>query len=811
MPTESDIEYLDAAVEAALLTPGHADEILGLLEAYEKMAMDATAREVAVKRGFLTDDQALAVARRTGTKVAIEGYDLLEKLGSGGMGAVWHARQKGLDRDVALKILPPGIAGDPEFVQRFITEARAVAQLDHENIVQGIDVGESAGYFYFAMEYLDGPSVKELVEHGGPLPEKKALEIAEGVARGLAHAHAAGIIHRDVKPDNIVLTGSGQPKLADLGLAKRTEDASITVPGVTMGTPYYMSPEQAEGQRDIDGRSDIYSLGATLFFMLTGSPPFEGKTPAEVMSKHLEEQIDPVKDLRRDVSPGASRLVAWLMEKKREERPRSAEEVVTEIERILAGAPAVGHVKRPRRRKSAMRTAPAHRSSSGPVIVATITAAVVALIALAFWAPLSTHKPDMPSFDGAPGTGPQAEPSEASPLEPTAPEPAAPGPAVPEPAVRGDPLASTDGLLFYAPFDTDANAAAARGAKRAGVDRSEIVPDGRRGGCVRIQEGGCVQYARQGNMELEAGTLMLWVKAARPRSLWHADDSRSLFLCGSGSNRFVLFAASRRLIFQPKRSDGKARHYEMGKGVIGPWQDTDWHHVAMSWRARDENGVAVFYADGRELRRTQTAMPAQLHPTMKLGRYENLRRFDGSVDELYIHDRVLEPEEVAAAARLESTPVRRWQRVFNLFDEDGLDFDGSWRVKDGTIVRSEDLGPEDRGPESRGAMQSRREFADGEVEIVFRIEEGDFIHFGVRQGPGGHCRAIFQGEEAGHLVGRWHSLVFTMERDEVTAALDGAPKDLERSGGPRTGRIQIGGGSSAGFAIREIRYRPPGD
>ncbi len=382
MPTDSDRQYLDAAVDARLMSRARADEVIDLAIKYEDLGMSASAQELAVKKEFLTADQAESLARSMTAKIRITGYDIIEKVGAGGMGSVWRAKQTALDRDVAIKILPPSAAGDSAFVETFMREARAVAKLNHENIVQGIDFGESNGLYYFAMEFIDGPTVKELVDGSGMLTEARALDIAEGVCRGLAHAHAAGIVHLDVKPANVILTLGGIAKVVDLGLARGYGKDSVQA-GMAVGTPHYMSPEQASGSEHIDLRTDLYSLGTTMYYMLTGRPPFEAEKSSEVMLKHVEAEAVPVREARRDVSAGTSKLIEKLMAKAPGDRPQTAGDVIAEIERIRTGAPPSSQsVRRGDRRGSLGRT-PSQGAPVGATIAIVVAVVVIGLIAVA--------------------------------------------------------------------------------------------------------------------------------------------------------------------------------------------------------------------------------------------------------------------------------------------------------------------------------------------------------------------------------------------------------------------------------------------
>ena len=269
----------------------------------------------------------------------IGGYELISRVGQGAMGSVFKARQVTLDRIVALKILPPSIAKDAEYIDRFQREARASAKLNHPNIVQGIDVGrdEAANLWYFAMEYVDGPTLRQLVKEQKSIPERRALEIARDMARALECAQKQGIVHRDVKPDNILVNSRGEAKLADLGLAKQTkEDASLTQVGQAVGTPHYMAPEQARGATDqFDTRTDIYALGATLYHLVTGQTPFKAETSAAVMAMHLTEKVPLAHRTSAQVSEGFGRLIARMMAKEREQRVQTPADLLREIERLL--------------------------------------------------------------------------------------------------------------------------------------------------------------------------------------------------------------------------------------------------------------------------------------------------------------------------------------------------------------------------------------------------------------------------------------------------------------------------------------------
>ncbi len=272
-----------------------------------------------------------------GVGKVLGGFEILAKVGEGGMGAVFKARQASVGRVVALKVLPPLLARDKKTVERFLREARAAAMLKHPNLLQVFDAGVADGSYYYAMEFVDGQSVRKLLDAARYLPEQRALEIARDVASALDCAHSAGLVHRDVKPANILIASDGSVKLADLGLARKTAatDAAVTQPGVVLGTPNYIAPEQIRGEEKLDGRCDVYSLGATLYHMLAGAPPFSGRVPGEVMAKHLTEPVPDPRRLNPHISPQASRIVQKAMAKEREHRYTNAKALVHEINSLL--------------------------------------------------------------------------------------------------------------------------------------------------------------------------------------------------------------------------------------------------------------------------------------------------------------------------------------------------------------------------------------------------------------------------------------------------------------------------------------------
>jgi len=278
-------------------------------------------------------------------------YQIIGVIGRGGMGVVYKAVHIAMNQVVALKVLSRAMTGDDTYVQRFYQEARASSRLKHPNTIRVFDFGRAEeGHLYIAMEYLDGETLSNLLKREGALPPRRALNIAKQVAKSLAEAHAQGLVHRDLKPDNVFLTRVyGEEdfvKVLDFGIAKFLESSPdyerLTIVGGVIGTPAYVSPEQGLG-KTLDGRSDLYSLGVILYEMLCGSPPFKAETPIATIMRHIHEEPPPLTYYKPDlVIPASVRdLVFWLLEKDRTKRPASPEIVVQTIDRVLLELPVV--------------------------------------------------------------------------------------------------------------------------------------------------------------------------------------------------------------------------------------------------------------------------------------------------------------------------------------------------------------------------------------------------------------------------------------------------------------------------------------
>jgi len=349
--TSYDTVFGKMAVEQGLCTNGELRRSLEELKSRSKVN-PVTLANLLVDLGYITQNQAERL--KTSVKMSkaaahqIPGYKILGKLGTGAMAVVYKAKQLSLNRTVAIKVLPKRFTENSEYVERFYKEGQAAGKLNHNNIVQAVDVGEAGGYHYFVMEYVEGKTLYDDLSAGKVFSEDEALDIIIQVAHALAHSHACGLIHRDVKPKNIMINTAGVVKLADMGLARETTDieAAQSEAGKAYGTPYYIAPEQIRGKLDLDGRADIYGLGATFYHLVTGRVPFMADDPGDVMRKHLREQLIPPDHINTSLSAGTSEVVEIMMAKRREDRYNNVEELLTDLEAIRKGQPPLRAHKR---------------------------------------------------------------------------------------------------------------------------------------------------------------------------------------------------------------------------------------------------------------------------------------------------------------------------------------------------------------------------------------------------------------------------------------------------------------------------------
>jgi formylglycine-generating enzyme required for sulfatase activity/serine/threonine protein kinase len=294
--------------------------------------------EALVQQGVITAALRQNIEKRLGPKV-IGPYQLLSKLGEGAMGAVYRAKVVKTGIEVAVKILPKKFAEDQSYIARFLREAKAGLELEHAHVVRTVDFGDFEGVYFIALELVEGGDLSKKLKTLKLLPEPDALRIVHEVTLGLQHAHERGLVHRDIKPANIMFTKDGKAKLSDFGLVKYTdpEASHLTQTGMAVGTPHYIAPEQAKGEKDVDIRADIYSLGATLYHLVTGRPPYEGSSVGEVIMKHLTAQLTPPDEINPALSDGCVALIEKMMAKEREDRYATPAELAADLERVRRG------------------------------------------------------------------------------------------------------------------------------------------------------------------------------------------------------------------------------------------------------------------------------------------------------------------------------------------------------------------------------------------------------------------------------------------------------------------------------------------
>jgi serine/threonine protein kinase len=336
-------QFVDAVDELGLMPAAEARAYLAKIIQAGSPCNSLQLGRALVSAGRLTAYQAGAICQGKAKGLVIGRYAVLDKLGVGGMGMVFKAQHRRLKQVVALKILPPSLTRNPELVQRFHREAEMVAKLNHPNIVRAIDADDAGGTHFLVMEFVEGTNLSKLVRNRGVLSPAKALETMIQAAQGLAVAHEGGIIHRDIKPSNLMIDATGVVKILDLGLARLTGEDSpdgdaLTLSGSLMGTVDYMSPEQAFDPRLADARSDIYSLGCTLYFLLTAAEPFRAPSLMQRLLAHRDQPAPSVRQRRPDVSVALERLFHKMVAKDPKDRPSSMAELIEQFGACKAAA-----------------------------------------------------------------------------------------------------------------------------------------------------------------------------------------------------------------------------------------------------------------------------------------------------------------------------------------------------------------------------------------------------------------------------------------------------------------------------------------
>jgi eukaryotic-like serine/threonine-protein kinase len=261
-------------------------------------------------------------------------YKILESLGQGGMGAIYKAIQVPLDRIVALKVLPPNLSHNEEFTKRFETEAKAISLLQHQNIVSVYDYGEENGVKFFAMQFIEGEDLGKYIQHKKSIAVPIVIDYAKQICRGLRYAHTMNVIHRDIKPQNVLVDKNNVCHITDFGIAKIFQSASLTITGMAVGTPEYMSPEQAEGG-ELDAQTDIYSVGIVMYELLTKRPPFTGANAVAIAYKQVHEFPVPPSAHRKDTPNRLELIVLKALKKNRKQRYRTIEEMLSDLDSVI--------------------------------------------------------------------------------------------------------------------------------------------------------------------------------------------------------------------------------------------------------------------------------------------------------------------------------------------------------------------------------------------------------------------------------------------------------------------------------------------
>lgn len=345
MPTAEDLAFKDQVIANHLANTDQIEECLHTLRNYEMAGHIKPLGAIFYEKSILNSVQVQAIYKQMGVaqKYLVRGYTLLESIGQGGLGMVYKARHDNTSKIVAIKVMFPHWCSNADYVQRFMREARIASSLEHPNIVRGLDFGETEnGVYFFAMEFVDGQTLKSVLEQRGPLPEKQAAYIILKMAEALKYAESKNLVHRDIKPDNIMITTptlenkDSVVKLCDLGLAKNVDlDVGMTRAGIVVGTPYYISPEQARGDVELDIRSDIYSLGISFFQLVTGEVPYKGDSVVKVIEQHLAPDMPSPKAINPKLSSEINRIITKMMAKNRDHRYSGAQALIADLQQYL--------------------------------------------------------------------------------------------------------------------------------------------------------------------------------------------------------------------------------------------------------------------------------------------------------------------------------------------------------------------------------------------------------------------------------------------------------------------------------------------
>jgi serine/threonine protein kinase len=639
--------------------------------------------EVLVESGVLPAPTVSALQREldqelTGT--AIAGFRIVRKLGQGGMGTVYLAEQTSLRRQVALKVVAPQFAADAQAVDRFMREARTAAAVNHPNIISVIDVGYDNGQLYMALELVTGGDAAQLAERlGGVLPEARALEIIRDCCQGLQALYEARLIHRDIKPANIFITKEGVAKLADLGLARSEHgDDRLTASGHMIGTPAFMSPEQASGNSGLDIRSDLYALGASLFALTTGSPPFTGNGVFAIAAKLLTEPAPDARVLNPRLSDATARVIARCLAKSPAERYQSPHDLMVAVSAALAGitvttgrppqsAPMTSAGRKvapatlptvPTRKP---RTSPARRAGGGIPWLAVAVAIAVAAIAGIAWTVArpspATTTPTLAQSATSPQSAGKAVPVDTvkpvAPSSSVAPPPATTTVTVP-PAIAVAPVVTAapstsgpviPGLIAHWPLDEGSGSQVRdlTGISTPGTIVNATWITGRIGSALKFSPPSKVLLGNAPRLaQATEITVMFWIKAPRntvtnePVSVVRHDRHfTALQLTHEGTAHGVSWAGDHvNLAVFPWRD---------------VWDDERWRHYAVTYH--QDRGMHI-YRDGAvhfSDPKLYGPLPTTTDEPFILGASEmECEYFTGALDDVRVYDRVLTPTQIAA-------------------------------------------------------------------------------------------------------------------------------------------------------------------
>jgi len=334
------------AVENGLVTEVQVQECLSVQDASRRDEHEPEPIEaIMVAKGFMSQEEVRAIKtaldrmsrdEEKGEPLRIGNYEIIGKIGDGGLGTVYKATQLSMSRGVALKVLHKKWLADEEFKKRFLLEARLAGRLSHQNLIQVYDVGRDRGVYFFSMEFVDGETVEDMIEREGPLDTARAIDFTIQMMRAIAYIRTFDIVHRDIKPGNMMVTRKGLVKLGDFGFVKSKLDPMIATEGEVLGTPDYISPEQAMGVEAIDWRSDQYSLGCSLYHMVTGKPPYEG-SGSSVMRQHIKAELPDPRSINPKIPDSVVQILERMMAKDPNDRYQTPELLFEDLELVRMG------------------------------------------------------------------------------------------------------------------------------------------------------------------------------------------------------------------------------------------------------------------------------------------------------------------------------------------------------------------------------------------------------------------------------------------------------------------------------------------